>query len=137
VELQLGEATALQLPDRSVDMIFCHQTFHHVPDPRRAASEFYRVLKPGGVLLFAESCAPFIRSTLVRLLFRHPMDAQMLAEEYLGLLRSTGFEFGADNVATPYPWWSRPDLGFLEWIGRPVPTPPEKTVLNLSAFKTL
>lgn len=135
VELRVGEAAALGLADSSVDMIFCHQTFHHTVDPVQAAREFYRVLRPGGVLLFAESCAPFIRSLLVRLLFRHPLLAQMSADEYLTLLRATGFEFGEKNVATPYPWWSRPDLGFLEWIGRPAPVASETTVLNLSAFK--
>jgi len=135
VELRVGQATALGLADKSLDMIFCHQTFHHVADPERAAREFFRVLKPGGVLLLSESCAPFIRSLLVRLLFRHPMEGQRLAQEYLLLLRKTGFDFTSDNVATPYPWWSRPDLGLLEWLGRPVPTEHEETVLNVAAFK--
>jgi SAM-dependent methyltransferase len=135
VDLRIGEAAALDLPDASVDLIFCHQTFHHLRHPQSAAREFHRVLKPGAVLLFAESCAPFIRSLLVRLLFRHPMDAQMHAEEYVALLRDTGFEITADRIATPYPWWSRPDVGFLEWIGRPLPAAPAKTVLHLCAFK--
>ena len=76
VDLKVGDATALELADDSLDMIFCHQTFHHVSNPDGAAREFYRVLRPGGVLLFSESCAPFIRSWLVRALFRHPMSAQ-------------------------------------------------------------
>jgi SAM-dependent methyltransferase len=135
VELNLGSAAALELPDDSLDMIFCHQTFHHLQDPERAAREFYRVLKPGGVLLFSESCAPFIRSLLVRLLFRHPMRAQHLAEEYLTLLRVTGFRFDGRDVSTPYPWWSRPDLGVLERLGQPVPTRRAETVVNVVAFK--
>jgi ubiquinone/menaquinone biosynthesis C-methylase UbiE len=136
VQVKVGQATALDLPDDSLDMVFCHQTFHHVADPERAAREFYRVLKPGGVLLFSESCAPFIRSLLVRLLFRHPMEAQRLAAEYLQLLRSVGFHFTDRHVATPYPWWSRPDLGLLERLGWPVRAPREPTVLNAVAFKT-
>ena len=135
VELRLGHAAALGLPDHSVDMIFCHQTFHHAPDPPRAAREFYRVLRPGGVLLFAESCAPFIRSRLVRLLFRHPLDAQMSADGYARLLRSTGFAFTADNMSTPYPWWSRRDLGAFEWLGLSPPAQHPTTVLNLAALK--
>jgi ubiquinone/menaquinone biosynthesis C-methylase UbiE len=137
VELRLGQATRLDLPDCSLDMIFCHQTFHHIADPDGAAREFYRVLKPGGVLLFSESCAPFIRSLLIRVLFRHPMEAQRLAQEYLALLRSTGFAFGDENVATPYPWWSRPDLGLLGWLGRPVPTRRPEPLLNVAAFKAV
>jgi ubiquinone/menaquinone biosynthesis C-methylase UbiE len=135
VDLKVGDAAALELADESLDMIFCHQTFHHVVDPEGAAREFYRVLKPGGVLLFSESCAPFIRSWLVRMLFRHPMAAQRLAEEYLTLLRRAGFSFDGADVSTPYPWWSRPDLGVLERLGRPVPAHREETVVNVVAFK--
>jgi hypothetical protein len=36
-------------------------------------------------------------------------------------------------VSTPYPWWSRPDMGLLEWLGRPVHTPREPTLLYLVA----
>ena len=136
VELRVGQATRLDVPDDSLDMIFCHQTFHHVADPEGAAHEFHRVLKPGGVLLFSESCAPFIRSWPIRLLFRHPMQGQRLAEEYLALLRATGFAFTRENVSTPYPWWSRPDLGIGQWLGRPVPVHRAETVVNVAAFKT-
>ncbi len=136
VELRVGDAASLDLPDCSLDLIFCHQTFHHIRDPDRAAREFHRVLKAGGVLLFSESCAPFIRSLVIRLLFRHPMEAQRLAPEYLTLLRSTGFSFGDENVATPYPWWSRPDLGLRERLGIPAPTRRRDTLLNVAAFKT-
>ena len=135
VDLKLGDAAALELADESLDMIFCHQTFHHVTDPEGAAGEFYRVLRPGGVLLFSESCAPFIRSWLVRALFRHPMAAQRLAEEYLALLRRTGFCFDGADVSTPYPWWSRPDLGLRERLGRPLPARRAETVVNVVAFK--
>jgi SAM-dependent methyltransferase len=135
VDVRPGCATPLELPDRSADMIFCHQTLHHVPDPEQAAREFHRVLRPGGVLLLSESCAPFIRSVRVRLLFRHPMDAQRTADEYLALLRSAGFAFTGDNVSTPYPWWSRWDVGALEWFGMRVPTQRRETVLNVAAFR--
>jgi ubiquinone/menaquinone biosynthesis C-methylase UbiE len=136
VELKVGRATRLALPDDSGDMVFCHQTLHHVADPDGAARELYRVLKPGGVLLFSESCAPFIRSWLIRVLFRHPMQAQRLADEYLALLIETGFTFTRENVATPYPWWSRPDVGLLEWLGRPVPAGHAQTLVNVAAFKS-
>ena len=136
VDLKVGDAAALELADDSLDMIFCHQTFHHVTDPDGVARAFYRVLRPGGVLLFSESCAPFIRSWPVRALFRHPMSAQRFAEEYLALLERTGFRFGGDDVSTPYPWWSRPDFGLFEWLGRPATAPHAETVVNVVAFKT-
>ena len=135
VELRVGDAGALDLPDASLDMIFCHQTFHHLTDPEGAAREFYRVLKPGGVLLFSESCAPFIRSWLVRVLFRHPMQAQRFADEYVGLLSRTGFRVDLEHVSTPSPWWSRPDLGLGRRLGRRAVSRADG-VVNVVAFKT-
>ncbi|MEI7606294.1 MAG: class I SAM-dependent methyltransferase, partial [Rhodospirillaceae bacterium] len=62
------------LPDDSVDIAFCHQTFHHLLDHESALKEYLRILKPGGILLFAESTKRYIHSYLVRYLFAHPMD---------------------------------------------------------------
>jgi ubiquinone/menaquinone biosynthesis C-methylase UbiE len=135
VALKVGPATALDLPDASVDMVFCHQTFHHLRSPDRAAREFHRVLKPGGVLLFSESCSPFIRSLPVRILFRHPMDVQRSAREYLALLRSEGFAFTAENISALSPWWSRPDLGLREWLGLPSSRRRDETLVNVAAFR--
>jgi SAM-dependent methyltransferase len=40
----------LDLPDESVDLIFCRQTFHHLVDQMGAIAEFRRLLRPGGLL---------------------------------------------------------------------------------------
>jgi len=60
VALRAGSAVRLPVPDASIDMVFCHQTFHHL-------------------------------------------------------------------------WWSRPDMGLVEWLGRPARAPREPTLLNLVA----
>ena len=135
VEARVGDATKLELPDASLDMVFCHQTLHHLSDQEGALHEFRRVLKPGCVLLLAESCRRFTQSLPVRLLFRHPMEMQNSAAKYLELLRSAGFVFEPSNVATPYPFWSRPDFGLGELLGRPVRTPREPTLLHVAAFR--
>ena len=62
-----GDCAQLPLPDASADIVFCHQTFHHLVEQDRALAEFRRVLKPGGILLFAESTDAYIKSWVIRL----------------------------------------------------------------------
>lgn len=138
VELTLGSSAALDLPDDSVDLLFCHQTFHHLVEQEKAIAEFYRVLKPGGLLLFAESTRAYIHSWIIRLLFRHPMDVQKTADEYLALIRQSGFEVQPERISYPYLWWSRSDLGILNRLGikkTPAPGMRDETLLNLVARK--
>jgi len=135
IDLHLRDVAALGLADASVDLVFCHQTFHHLVLQEQALREFHRVLKPGGVLLFAESTRAYIHSWIIRLLFRHPMHLQRSAEEYMAMLRLQGFRFEPQNVSLPYLWWSRPDLGAVEWLGFGVPEKREETLLNLAAVK--
>jgi ubiquinone/menaquinone biosynthesis C-methylase UbiE len=127
----------IQLEDNSVDLLFCHQTFHHLIDQERAIREFHRVLKPGGVLLFAESTRRYIHSWIIRLLFRHPMDVQKTAPEYLAMVRGAGFFVPDNAVSYPFLWWSREDLGLLERLLciRPSATR-EETLINLVATKS-
>ncbi|MFY9317169.1 MAG: methyltransferase domain-containing protein [Burkholderiales bacterium] len=138
VDLRLANGAATGLANGSVDILFCHQTFHHLVDHEVAIAEFFRVLKPGGLLLFAESMRTYIHSWIIRLLFRHPMDVQKSAEEYLALIRRAGFRVEPNRVSFPYLWWSRPDLGLLNRL-RIRETPPrgerEETLMNLVAVK--
>ena len=55
VEFQRASGSSLPVADQSVDMVFCHQTFHHLVEQHKVLGEFHRVLKHDGVLLFAES----------------------------------------------------------------------------------
>jgi ubiquinone/menaquinone biosynthesis C-methylase UbiE len=139
VELIGSDCAALKLADASVDILFCHQTFHHLVEQERALAEFYRVLKPGGYLLFAESTEAYIDTWVIRWLFRHPMHVQKSAEQYLQMLRDQGFEFGAQNVSYPYLWWSRSsDFGLLERLKLRKPAPVgqrEETLVNVVARK--
>ena len=118
VQLIASDCAAIDLHDASVDILFCHQTFHHLVEQEKALAEFWRVLKPGGLLLFAESTKFYIDTWVIRWLFRHPMHVQKSADEYLAMLRDQGFAFSERNVSYPYLWWSRStDFGLLERWG--------------------
>ena len=139
VELIGSDCATLAVPDASVDLLFCHQTFHHLVEQEKALAEFYRVLKPGGYLLFAESTEAYIDTWVIRWLFRHPMHVQKSAAQYLQMIRQQGFEFTAQNVSYPYLWWSRAkDFGLLERLGLRKPEPfgqREETLVNVVARK--
>ena len=135
VKILVNNAAAIELPDNSVDMILCHQTLHHIVDQASAVREFYRVLKPGGVLLMAESCRKFIHSLPVRILFRHPMDVQKTDIEYLRLLEETGFVVRPENISRPYLWWSQVDFGLRELLGKKNTEDKEETLINVVAYK--
>lgn len=123
------------IADASVDMVFCHQTFHHIVEQEAAMQQFYRVLKPKGLLLFAESTKYYIETLQIRLFFRHPMHVQKSAEEYIEVIRKVGFELPASRTSTPFLWWSRPDCGMMEWLGFPLPVKRNETLVNAVAVK--
>jgi len=138
VRLLEASSSRMPLPDNHADLLFCHQTFHHLVEQEAALAEFMRVLKPGGVLLFAESTKRYIHSWIIRALFRHPMEVQRTAEEYLQLVRAAGFVVPEASISYPYLWWSRGDLGILErWFGVQPKKDREETLLNLVAVKPL
>lgn len=138
VALIPGDCAWLPMRDASVDLVFCHQTFHHLVHQQQALQEFHRVLRPGGMLLFAESTRTYIESWIIRWLFRHPKEAQRSAGEYLAMLRASGFIVVPGAVSYPYLWWSRADLGSAERLLR-IPPPRagcrEETLLNAVAVK--
>lgn len=137
VRLHADNAASIGLPDEEFDIVFCHQTFHHIVDQEAAMAEFFRILKPGGILLFAESTKRYIHSLPIRLLFRHPMEVQKTAEEYIDIIRSAGFSLPTERISMPYLWWSRPDIGFFEWVGLSVPEKREETLVNAVAIKPM
>ncbi|MGD8217321.1 class I SAM-dependent methyltransferase [Pseudomonas thivervalensis] len=139
VELIGSDCATLAVPDACVDLLFCHQTFHHLVEQEKALAEFYRVLKPGGYLMFAESTEAYIDTWVIRWLFRHPMHVQKSASQYLQMIRDQGFQFEDRNVSYPYLWWSRAkDFGLLERLGLRRPKPfgeREETLVNVVARK--
>ena len=55
LEFQPGDGTAIPLPDRSVDWVWCGDVLHHIVETEKALREFVRVVRPGGRIIVKES----------------------------------------------------------------------------------
>jgi SAM-dependent methyltransferase len=49
--MQQMDVTATGLPDGSKTLVWCSHVLEHIPDDRKALSELFRVLAPGGLLV--------------------------------------------------------------------------------------
>jgi ubiquinone/menaquinone biosynthesis C-methylase UbiE len=52
VETRQADAEELPFEDGSFDLVLGHAVLHHIPDLEQAFSEFNRVLRPGGAIVF-------------------------------------------------------------------------------------
>ena len=52
VDTVVTDAERLPFEDETFDLVLGHAVLHHIPDLDRAAAEFFRVLKPGGTVVF-------------------------------------------------------------------------------------
>lgn len=95
VELHLGDAQAMNLPDASADTVVSTLTLCSIPDPHAAAAEAYRLLRPGGQFVLVEhgaSTNPVVHAGL-RLAERLtvPFAADNLTRDPVACLETAGF----------------------------------------------
>jgi ubiquinone/menaquinone biosynthesis C-methylase UbiE len=96
VDLRLGDAQTLEFPDESFDTVIITFGLCTIPDDRGAASEAYRVLRPGGRLVLLEHVrSPSLPVRAVQRLL-DPLSvrfgADHLVREPLDYLAEVGFE---------------------------------------------
>jgi ubiquinone/menaquinone biosynthesis C-methylase UbiE len=94
-ELSVGDAQALEFPDDRFDTVVSTLFFSSVPDPRQAAAEVLRILKPGGRLLLLEHVrSPILPVRLVERLLDVPLRRYAgchLLRDPLDYLGAVGF----------------------------------------------
>jgi ubiquinone/menaquinone biosynthesis C-methylase UbiE len=99
LELALGNAEALALPDASVDVVTCVYLMHELPRNvrRRVARELRRVLAPGGLLVVEDSAQLAESATIAPALhqfaadFHEPFYEDYLTDELGPMLAECGF----------------------------------------------
>lgn len=47
-QFHIMDGEALEFPDASFDVVYCHTVLHFTPHPQRMIAEIHRVLRPGG-----------------------------------------------------------------------------------------
>jgi ubiquinone/menaquinone biosynthesis C-methylase UbiE len=96
VDLRLGDAQALDLPDAAFDTVVCTLSLCAIPDERRAIAEMKRVLRPGGRLLLLDHIAagPRLARVIQWLLERItvPLGGEHLRRRPLLLVQAEGFQ---------------------------------------------
>jgi ubiquinone/menaquinone biosynthesis C-methylase UbiE len=56
-DFSVQDATDLKLPSNSYDLVVSQFMLRHIPEPKKAVYEAYRVLRPGGMLYFTDVVA--------------------------------------------------------------------------------
>jgi ubiquinone/menaquinone biosynthesis C-methylase UbiE len=117
VDLRVGDAQALELPDQSFDTVVCTLSLCTIPDDRAAVAEVRRVLRPSGRFLLLEHVRSPLLPIRVAQRLLEPLavrfEADHLLREPLEHLRAEGFEVES---------LERSKLGIVERVAARKPT---------------
>ena len=100
------QASAGKLPvkERSTDMVFMSQVFHHLADPDRTANDCYRILRDGGYVCIRNGTVDVIETFhLVRFFrgIRPLIKEQMVSRNQIkSIFEGAGFDTVAHQVIT-------------------------------------
>lgn len=97
-DVQVGDVTALPLPDASVEAVADFGIIHHVPDWRLAVAEVARVLTPGGQFVFEEVTKHALERVTYRVLFEHPTEDRFSGHEFVEELERHGLLVGGRHT---------------------------------------
>lgn len=108
--IQVVEEFSERLPfeDGAFDVVFARAVLHHTRDLEAACREFFRVLRPGGLLLAIREHVVTSPADLPRFLEQHPLhrlyggEHAFQLKEYVAALQKAGFA----NLDVISPWQS-------------------------------
>ena len=97
------DATAIDLPTSTFDLVLANHMMEHIPDYKKAMSEIFRVLKPGGIAVLQTPFSKILRNNFedegidnedLRLFFYAQRDHVRVFSEaqFMLALQETGFE---------------------------------------------
>lgn len=93
---EVREADAEHLPfhDGAFDLVVCNDSFHHYPDPDRAAFQMWRVLRKGGALVLGDVWQPAPARAVMNawMPFSHEGDVRIYSEAELRAILGTWFQ---------------------------------------------
>ncbi len=125
-----GPAEALPFPDQSFDAVFSRFTAHHWSDVRQGLREARRVLKRGGIAVFADAVAPEqpVLDTFLQTfeMMRDPSHVRdYSSSEWVAFAAEAGFKvMGVTRRMLP--------LNFEQWLMRQrVPAPMAEAIRML------
>lgn len=87
------EGASIPVETSTVDRIICFDSFHHVADQEFYLREFFRILRPGGVVGFSEPGPNHSRSAASQYEMRNyaVIENDIVVEEILAMSRQIGF----------------------------------------------
>jgi ubiquinone/menaquinone biosynthesis C-methylase UbiE len=128
VSFEVGDATALDLPDDSLDGAITRFSLHHIPAPVRVLEEMRRVVKPGGYVIVSDfvtdddGAAAAWQEQIERL--RDPSHWALLTPSRIAALgEQVGLEPDFDRVV-PF------EIDYVEWLNRSSGGPPNAELIE-------
>lgn len=89
----LEDAERLPFHDGSFDIVYCNDSFHHYPEPKRAAFQAWRVLAPGGTFIIGDTWQPNPARAIMNAWIRHSHggDVRIYSENEMRAILGTWF----------------------------------------------
>lgn len=108
------DITHIQYRDNSFDVIICNHVLEHIVDDRKAMSELYRVLKPGGWAILQVPISPLLSRTLEdpniiapeerEKVFGQSDHVRIYGKDYIDRLERAGFSVQAYSSLREFGW---------------------------------